>query len=251
MYVEANPGGWQSVQLLDRSGRVAFETDGRFVTIGSPYAPATDANATPGEFGALDANTDIDADGVPDVIISSYSGGAHCCWDYALISLSDPPRATFEFSSAVGARFTLENTEAGTVTLIETADTTFAYWRTSYVDSPMPGIAMRLSHGQTTIAADLMRRPAPSPQELASEAARVREAIRAEMEAGAKELSIADYWRTPLELMYSGHEDLAWKFFDDAWPTGVSGRDEFLTDFRELLDQSVYWNRAKAAFDAE
>ncbi len=264
IYVGMEAGSLQRARLIDRAGRVAFETEGRAVQLGSPFPSVTNALKAPGEFTAVDPGLDIDADGVPDMIVSTFSGGAHCCWEYAVIALSDPPRVTFQMDSAVGARFTLDPAERGNTTLIETADTTWAYWHTSYVESPMPRVTMRLEHGQTTIEASAMRAPAPPSEDIAVLAIQVRDEIRAEMAAngaanaaatgvanGVKELSTADYWRTPLELMYTGHEDLAWKFFDDAWPEGVAGKDAFLAEFRQLADQSAYWPRVKAAFGAE
>lgn len=249
VYVGMEAGALQRGRLIDRSGRVAFTTEGRSVQLGSPYPPGTSADANPGEFASVAPGIDIDANAIPDVIVSTFSGGAHCCWEYAVVELGDHPHVTYQMDSAVGARFTLDPSPDGNTTLIQTADTTWAYWNTSYADSPMPGVTMRFSHGKATIAASMMREPAPTSEELAAEAARVRDLIRAERRASVeKDLSVADYWRTPINLMYAGHEDLAWTFFDDAWPKDVAGKEAFLKQFRELLDQSVYWSRVKEAF---
>jgi len=40
---------------------------------------------------------DINGDGQPDAVLVSYSGGAHCCWTYHLISLGKKPGLIQEF----------------------------------------------------------------------------------------------------------------------------------------------------------
>ncbi len=44
-----------------------------------------------------------------------------------------------------------------------------------------------------------------------------------------------------LNLIYSGHADLARKFFDAAWPPEIAGKDEFLTAFLRKLSTNIYW----------
>jgi len=34
---------------------------------------------------------DVNGDGEPDAVLVSYSGGAHCCWTYHIISLGKKP----------------------------------------------------------------------------------------------------------------------------------------------------------------
>ncbi len=34
---------------------------------------------------------DINGDGMPDAVLEGYSGGAHCCWTYWIVSLTNPP----------------------------------------------------------------------------------------------------------------------------------------------------------------
>lgn len=251
IFVGMEAGALQQARLIDRAGHVAYETEGRGIDFGSPIAPADQGAVATAPFWPVDPSLDIDADGVPDVIVETFSGGAHCCWTYVVISLSEPPHVTYTLESEVGARFDLDPTASGNTTLIITPDTTWAYWKACYACSPRPGVTMRLSHGQTAIVASAMRFPAPPPEELAAEAVRVRDQIRSDRAARGTDFSTADYWATPLQLMYSGHEDLAWKFFDDAWPQGVPGKEEFLAEFRETLNRSPYWSRVQAAFAAE
>src|SRR5713101_828578 len=37
------------------------------------------------------AGVDVNGDGIPDVVLEAYSGGAHCCWTYYIISLGSKP----------------------------------------------------------------------------------------------------------------------------------------------------------------
>ena len=49
---------------------------------------------------------DIDGDGQPDLVLESYSGGAHCCWTYWLIAPSKHPalRKKIENERGIGFR---------------------------------------------------------------------------------------------------------------------------------------------------
>ena len=44
-----------------------------------------------------------------------------------------------------------------------------------------------------------------------------------------------------LDLIYTGNEDAAWKWFERAWPDGVSKKAEFLKEFKEKLANSNFW----------
>jgi hypothetical protein len=49
-----------------------------------------------------------------------------------------------------------------------------------------------------------------------------------------------------LDLIYSGHGELAWRFYRAAWRPGVAGEEEFLGLFKMRLKQSRYWPYLKA-----
>ena len=48
------------------------------------------------------------------------------------------------------------------------------------------------------------------------------------------------FWSEMLELIYSGHEDLAWQYFELVWPNKKRGKEKFTTDFKEALAESYY-----------
>ena len=48
---------------------------------------------------------DVNGDGQPDAVLTSYSGGAHCCWTYHIIRLGKQPRVVREFGSRTPASF--------------------------------------------------------------------------------------------------------------------------------------------------
>jgi hypothetical protein len=43
-------------------------------------------------FSILETNLDVNGDGIPDLIVEAYSGGAHCCWTYYIVQLGPNPR---------------------------------------------------------------------------------------------------------------------------------------------------------------
>lgn len=48
---------------------------------------------------------DINGDGQPDAVLVSFSGGAHCCWTYHIVSLGKKPGLIREFENRDTASF--------------------------------------------------------------------------------------------------------------------------------------------------
>jgi len=68
---------------------------------------------------------DINGDGQPDAVIEGYSGGAHCCWTYWIVSLGTHPRLVAHIYNERDLAFTKERN--GQV-LIQTLDGRFDYF---------------------------------------------------------------------------------------------------------------------------
>src|SRR5215471_2359442 len=48
---------------------------------------------------------DVNGDGIPDVVLEGYSGGAHCCWTYYVVSLGEKPGLIKKFENDRPASF--------------------------------------------------------------------------------------------------------------------------------------------------
>jgi hypothetical protein len=122
-----------------------------------------------------------------------------------------------------------------------TGDNTFAYWNTYYAASPAPEVMLAWNGETYAPDTDLMAAAAPSDTDLKEQAATIAASdqwTEADMDP--------DLWRQMLDLIYSGHADLAWTFLDDGWPVDRAGKDTFKTNFRCQLAQIPYWNAIAA-----
>lgn len=191
--------------------------------------------------------TDLDADNIPDLLIVSCSGGAHCCWTYRVLSLADPPTITLELPANNGASFT----RTPDSTIIETIDSVWDYWNACFACSYKPAVSLRFSHATLSLAPELMAKPLPAAPDLAAAESTMRDALQARTTSlGPTKDLVPDpeFWRVPLELLYSGHEPEALALIRRAWPDNIPGRDAFLSDFTKNFESSPWSAQMRQAF---
>ena len=239
-------GDGNSFEIL-RNGRLVFEQKaGGHFDVGLPEDEVDD----PDELKRVAMGNDIIGDGEPDLVVSEYSGGAHCCFIVHIFEIGHEFRkiATIDGRDSV-PRF--EHLDKGPGLQIVMSDWTFAYWHTDFVHSTAPRIVLRYRDGSYQVATDLMGGPAPSLRELGKLAAKVNADWP---KSGGKysdydeDISLPELLNAILPLAYTGHADLAWRLVDMAWPSQVRGKDEFLRDFGELLSESQYWPDVRKKF---
>ncbi len=179
--------------------------------------------------------TDITGSGVPELLISEYSGGAHCCTTYYVYAFEPFFRRLAVIPTLdAGARF--EDLDGKPGLEVVTADMTFAYWNTYYAASPKPRVVFAWNGTDYVAAPALMATPAPDAADLATQA----QGVAASDQWTADALD-PDLWRTMLDLIYGGHADLAWTFLDNGWPAGRDGKEAFRRDFSCTLQGSPWW----------
>lgn len=250
--------GFERARITDRNGNVVHRVEGWGILTGSPLAPGERGGRLLHNLGPFIPNRDIDGDQIPDIIVANTSvvGGN---WEFAVVSFSDPPRVVAAFSAPSSASFRMRPTVSGNTTFIEVPETT---WHRHFkADTGVPSwrqiayepiVTMRLKQGRLEIMASAMQRTAPSAGVLAAKATEVQGKLRRSARAqGLQNIRLDAYWGGALELMYSGHEDLGWKFLQDAWPADLEGKDAVMAEFREILQSSPYWEGIRAAFAAE
>lgn len=172
----------------------------------------------------------------PQLVIETYSGGAHCCFALRIVDLTDPVRVRdLPFHGDYSAYF--RRTSDGEAWELVGTENIFAYWHASFAGSPAPRVVYRLDGERLILQEDEMRRPAPSRGEL------LRDKANWDWSYAVKDgfLPYPLLQRT-FDLIYSGHLDAAQAFFDAAWEPAVPGRAEIkYALFSCQLRKSEHW----------
>jgi hypothetical protein len=179
--------------------------------------------------------------GDPCVVIEEWSGGAHCCYTLHIFRLGDSIEHIDSIPLVHGG-WHVEDLDGDGVGEIICHDWVFAYWNACFASSPAPEVVLRKGSGGLGFvpALDLMRkRPIPSTRDLDERAERVRAALLTNPDE--RDGIAYDLWGTMLDLLYTGHRELAWKHLEACWPAEVPGKSEFASEFRAQLAHSRWW----------
>jgi len=128
-------------------------------------------------------------------------------------------------------------------------DNSFYHWPNCVDGEPMPKVTLRWQNGKYVPADALMKKTRPTA-ELAAKAAAIRSSedwsFENEQTWMPKELILALH-----DLFYSGPEEVAWKFLDDAWKPGAGDKREWVEAWRGRLEDSDYWPRLRDAWKGD
>ncbi len=243
---EEEKDGYGSYLLIQKDGKlVDILKSGSLVGGGFNFSenPA-DYDFAGGKKSANLMKTTIDktGDGTPDIAVGYYTGGAHCCFNMHFFELGkDEVRKlpTIEGNDsdilAIG-----KNQKGGLV--LQTGDSNFAYWLTSFAGSPIPTVILTYQNGEFRPDVKLMKKPAPSLAVLKQKAAKAKKEMDLKPYEGAENADfLYAFWGDMLDLMYSGNETAAWQYFDLVWDSRKPGKEKFKQDFLNKLSDSEYW----------
>lgn len=181
---------------------------------------------------------DLDGDGTADLLVQSYSGGAHCCYSYTVFSLGGKVKKA-AILEARNSPFILEDVDGDGRLEARGTDDTFAYWEASYAQSPKPKVIVRLKGGRFELARNLMKKPPISGIAMADEVKKYRQILEDE------QTFVPAWWGRILEFIYSGQGEQAWRFLDLTWPMRQEKKEEFKQAFQKQLAQSQWWEELK------
>ena len=189
---------------------------------------------------AIANGTDVTGRGRPDMIVSNFTGGAHCCTTHYVFELAPQFKLLATLSDADDDLAHFERAKDGRYYYL-TADWAFAYWPTCFACSPSEVVTLHWMDdskgGGFHLAVDKMHKPAPTPAEWSKDLG----AAQKDVNAGNVDDIGRTMWQTVLDLIYAGHSDLAWRFIDALGPKAQQKPLPSIADFCAVLKQSQYW----------
>lgn len=220
-----NEFGESTLQIFQKN-KLVFKEQGYQYTLNE--SGKIDAEGLP------PAGQDITGDGEPDLVISKYSGGAHCCYDIRIFSIGKKFRAIDSIAAEDGYEGFKDLNGDGILEFVG-RDWSFAYWNACFADSPAPKIILSYQHGKYLIDQAMMKRPLTE--------------IKEEKREGLCEVDNAwerngyclkpEIWGHMLDLIYAGHAQVARNYLAQILPDETT-KQSFLKDFKQQLSQSSY-----------
>jgi len=192
---------------------------------------------------AIANGTDVTGSGHPEMIISWYTGGLHCCTELDIYELEPEFRKLITIDDMDFEDGHFEDLDHDGHYYHLTVDPTFEYWNAAYTEFAPTGVILQFVNdskgGAFHLALNKMHKPDPTPEEWKEASKEAREAFGTDNPfSGGIGSSL---WANLLHFIYRGHSDLAWKLFDETWPSKRPGKDKFLADFCSQLKTSPYW----------
>ena len=184
----------------------------------------------------------INSDGQPNLVISEFTGGAHCCFNYYIFQIGEKFRCVDQIETLDGESDFKDLRGDGNLELVM-YDWTFAYFGSAGFAESAPEVI--LSYQDRTYLPDLnlMSKPAPTEREIETWAggfkAQFRDAVK--FEEDQKWTAPPEMWEKMLDLIYSGNMGSAWRLCDLSWPADHPGKELFLNEFKQRLKSSPYY----------
>jgi len=169
------------------------------------------------------------------LVLSSWTGGAHCCYDFYVLDLGEEFRLLGKLEAGDDDRSYFYDVDGDERMEFVSSDGAFAYFGGCYGCAPLPRVILRYKGGTYRFAGDLLRRLAPATGAMAERAARVK-ALSWEPNPPRA------FWEDLFALAYAGYLSEAKRWVLLTWPKEYQGGpDAAWTRFEKRLRESPYW----------
>lgn len=177
----------------------------------------------------------ITGNGVANLVISNWTGGAHCCHFLTVFELGKTLKklVTVESGSS-DIRFV--DLDHDGVPEIEFWDGAIDYQFASFAGSPAGRVVLKFRSDHYEVSTHLMRRLPPTGWQMKG----LKKKIVGAFQEEAPELPF-DFLEAMMNLSYSGNFEFAMKLADEVWPSKKNGLEKFKKDFSQSLHDSLYW----------
>ena len=184
----------------------------------------------------ISIGSDITGDGKPNLVVSEWTGGAHCCFLFHVFEIGDQFRYIQTINAGDSDCADFKNVDNDPALEFPMADWTFANWRACFAASPAQEVILKYNGKKYEMAPDLMRKPRLTHEELIKMATDIKTLL----DWKAKQPPV-QLWARMLDLIYTGNMDQAWALIELSWPDEIDGKECFLKDFKAQLAKSPFW----------
>jgi hypothetical protein len=167
------------------------------------------------------SGSDINGDGKPELIVQGYSGGAHCCFTYRIVSLSSGLPLVREIHDQVPVLFVRRDDGS---TEIHAGDGVFDYFLLPHSDSVIPQIFLRLDGDKFVDVsrehvADYDKQIEKAHNELTGDDLdKLRKSTYNQNMLIDQLPTVKRVLTIVLNYLYSGRDDRAWQALGGMWP---------------------------------
>jgi hypothetical protein len=191
----------------------------------------------------IEMGRSITSEKQPNLVVWQWTGGAHCCYAFDIFQIGDTFKLIDHLETGHGIDSDFKDLRGDGNLELVTYDWAFAYWHTTFVDSPAPTVILRYRNHKYRPDLELMHKPAPTEHQLQ----RMAEELKSKFAHAGKFID-DDKWAAPpslwgkmLDLIYSGNMDSARKLWNLSWPKNHPNKKLFWRDFIKELQDSPYY----------
>ena len=232
---EAEPGSRIAGFEILKGGRRAYMQTGYNFALGYPLEQDQSPDSV-----KVGIGTDLTGEGEPDLLVSEWSGGSHCCYSFHLFRLGETFRKiqSIHLFDADESAFVRRPGVKGLV--LNTADySAFAYFPASFAGSPAGRVFLSFQQGRFRLDPGLMKAVAPGKDTIAKCAALFK---KSRDWRGGQPLGM---WYYATDLIYTGNQAAAFGFVEQSWAGSAADRDKYLGEYRRRLMKSIYYPELK------
>ena len=232
---EAEPDSRISGLEILKGGKRVYMQTGYSFAVGYPLEQDQSPDSVKVEVG-----TDLTGEGQPDLLISEWTGGSHCCYRFHIFQLGGNFRKiqTLPLYDADESAFVRRPGVKGLV--LHSADySAFAYFPQSFAGSPAGRVFLSFQQGRFRVDPVLMKAKGPDEVTVARCAALFKKS------RDWKDGQPMGMWYYATDLIYTGNEAAAYDFVQRSWGGRRADRDRYLAEYRKRLMKSIYYPELK------
>jgi len=184
--------------------------------------------------------TDMTGEGIPDLLVTEWSGGAHCCYSFHVFRLGGEFKKiqTIPVFDADESAFVQRPGIPGLV-LVSADYSAFAYFPKGFAGSPAGRVFLSFQEGRFRLDAALMKADGPDKSKTEKCAALFK---KSRAWKGGQPMGM---WYYATDLIYTGNEGAALKFLEASWGGSTVDRDKYLKEYQRRLQRSIYYPELK------